>query len=135
VITLETWPDQELDGEVTAIAPKAQTQSEIVTYQVHIRFPFDETLPIRAGMTANATLTTSERQDVLLIPNRAITVDRQTSKYTVKRVDGGEITEVEVTIGLRDSDLTEITSGLQEGDQVSIAEAKEELRFGPQGRD
>jgi HlyD family secretion protein len=91
VITLETWPDQEFAGKVTAIAPKAQTQSEIVTYQVHIRFA-PEGMPIRAGMTANATLTTDERQDVLLVPNRAITVDRQTSKYTVKQVDGGEIT-------------------------------------------
>jgi HlyD family secretion protein len=133
VITLETWPDQEFGGEVTAIAPKAQAQSEIVTYQVHIRLVHDGLLPIRAGMTANATLTTDERQNVLLVPNRAIAVDRQTNKYTVKRVDGDKTTETEVTIGLRDSDFTQITSGLQEGDQVSIAETKEELRFGPPG--
>jgi multidrug efflux pump subunit AcrA (membrane-fusion protein) len=86
-------------------------------------------------MTANATLTTDERQDVLLIPNRAITADRQTNKYSVKRVDGKETENVEVTIGLRDGQYTEVTSGLQEGDRVSIAEVKEELRFGPPGRD
>ncbi len=73
-------------------------------------------------MTANAELTALERQNVLLVPNRAIIIDRQAGKHYVNRVDGDSITKVEVTVGLRDGSYTEITSGLQEGDQVSIAE-------------
>jgi HlyD family secretion protein len=133
VITLESWPDQELQGKVTAIAPKARAQQEIVTYEVHIAFDSDD-LPIRAGMTANADLTTAERQDVLLVPNRAITADRDAGGHYVNRIDGDETTRVEVTVGLRDAQYTEIVSGLNEGDTVSLVEAKEELRFGPPGR-
>jgi HlyD family secretion protein len=130
LVTLESWPDQRLQGEVTAIAPKARAQQEIVTYQVHITFD-SAGLPILAGMTANADLTTAERNDVLLVPNRAITADRETGLYYVSRIQGEQTERVQVSLGLRDSRYTEITSGLQEGDSVSIAEARDELRFGP----
>jgi multidrug efflux pump subunit AcrA (membrane-fusion protein) len=132
-ITLETWPDQELSGEVTAIASKARPQSEIVTYQVHIRFDAG-LLPVRTGMTANADLVTAKRENVLLVPNRAITADRQTGTYSVRRIDGETTTEVQVTIGMRDNNYTEITRGLEAGDQVSIAETQQGFAFGPGGR-
>jgi HlyD family secretion protein len=129
-ITLESWPDEELEGTVTAIAPKARVQQEIVTYEVHITFD-NSALPIRSGMTANADLVTAERTNVLLVPNRAISADRETGTYYVNRVQGNETSRVDVTIGLRDSQYTEIKDGLREGDEVSLAEAQNELPFGP----
>ena len=75
-VTLETWPDQQLTGKVTAIAPKARAQSEIVTYEVYITIDAGD-LPVLTGMTANARLITAQRENVLLVPNRAITADRQ----------------------------------------------------------
>ena len=137
-IILETWPDQTLSGKVTAIAPKARAQSEIVTYQVHIQSDtpseWPSILPIRTGMTANADLITEKREDVILVPNRAITADRANGTYSVRRIDGEEITEVSVAIGMRDTQYTEITSGLQAGDKVSIAEVEAGFAFGPGGR-
>lgn len=124
IITLETWPDEEIPGEIVAIAPKALAgNSAIVAYEVRLSLG-ETTLPIRVGMTANADLITSAKEGVLLVPNDTITADREAGRYTVNRVvtgaDGGVSTEqVEVTIGLKDSDYTEITSGLQEGDRLS----------------
>lgn len=132
-ITLESWPNQELSGRVTAIAPKALIQQEIVNYEVHITFDGTE-LPIRAGMTANADLLTAERTDVLLVPNRAISVDRETGSYYVNQIEGDQTSRTNVTIGLRDGQYTEIKAGLQEGDRVSLVEARNELQFGPRSR-
>jgi HlyD family secretion protein len=131
VVTLEAWPNQELAGEVTAIAPKGNTQSEIVTYEVYITIDAGD-LPVLTGMTANARLITAQRENVLLVPNRAITADRQQNKYYVHQVQGDSVAEVEVTIGLRDSRYTEITGGLAEGAKVAIGyEADSGLPFGP----
>jgi HlyD family secretion protein len=130
LITLETWPNEEFEGEVMRIAPTGTAQTEIVTYQVHIRLD-PKGLPVRTGMTANADLITSERDGVLLVANRAITIDRDETKYYVYRVDGETITKAEVTVGLRDGSYTEITSGLQEGDSVVIDYEQSELPFGP----
>ncbi|MBM4464936.1 MAG: efflux RND transporter periplasmic adaptor subunit [Chloroflexi bacterium] len=128
-ITLETWPDEELIGEIVSIAPKAtKSASEIVTYQVHLSLDAGG-LPVRAGMTTNAELVTASRENVLLVPNRAIIADRQTGKYYVNLVQGNTAVKTEVTIGLRDKNHTEITSGLDEGDQLFIGEVSEKLDF------
>jgi len=128
VVTLETWPDEELTGALVSIAPAAKNGTEIVTYQVHLSLDAGE-LPVRSGMTANAELVTASREGVLLVPNRAITADRQAGKYYVNLVQGDTAVKTEVTIGLRDSKYTEITSGLAEGDQLVIGEVKEVLDF------
>ncbi|MCP4165914.1 MAG: efflux RND transporter periplasmic adaptor subunit [Chloroflexi bacterium] len=124
IITLETWPGEEIAGEIAAIAPKAMAgNSAIVAYEV--RLSLNETdLPILVGMTANADLITSAKEDVLLVPNEAITSDRAAGTYYVNIVvnnsDGTVGTErVEVTIGLKDGNYTEITSGIQEGTRLS----------------
>lgn len=126
IITLETWPELELPGKVISIAPKSQNMGGIVSYEVHLSLDAGN-LPILTGMTANANLFTTQRQGVLLVPNRAIIADRQTAKYYVNRVQGDQMTKVEISIGLRDSSYTEITSGLQQGDQVYIGTIDEKL--------
>ena len=131
LVSLEAWPDTQFRGEVVAVAPRGSAQSEVVTYQVHIRLsPGD--LPIRTGMTANAQLITAQRDHVLLAPNRAITADRQAGKYYVYRLDGDTVTKTEVTIGLRDDSYTEIRSGLSEGDEVALNYEEDGFPFGPQ---
>lgn len=127
VITLETWPGQEIAGTVVSIAPKATAgNSGIVSYEV--RIDLGETdLPVRIGMTADADVVTAARKGVLVAPSQAITADREAGTYTVNLVteaaDGSRtVIPTEVTIGLKDGDNTEITSGLKEGDRVLIGE-------------
>ncbi len=138
-ITLETWPDEEISGEVTAIAPSANSGETVVSYDVTLTLG-ESDLPILAGMTANAKLVTSNRDDVLIVPNAAITADRQNGAYTVNLIIGDVETAAEnespngrppalpatekvtVTIGLKDGDHTQILSGLAEGDKVIIGE-------------
>ena len=86
-------------------------------------------LAVRAGMTANASLVTANIKDVLLVPNRAITADREAGKYYVNLVQDGQISQEEVAVGLRDSNYTRITEGLSEGDQVMIGDFREVLDF------
>jgi HlyD family secretion protein len=131
VVTLETWPDRELEGKVTAIAPKAQTGSSIVNYEVHISLDVGD-LPVRVGMTADADLITSRREDVLLVANKAITADRDTGTYYVYRKEGDTVKQVEISIGLRDKDHTEITAGLSKGDELVLNYIEETFSVDPQ---
>lgn len=133
IITLEAWPDEELQGEVAVIAPSASAQSDIVTYQVHVKLQAGD-LPLRSGMTANAQLITSRRDNVLLVANRAITADRNAGKYYVYRQEGDQVAKVEVGIGLRDGSYTEIVSGIQEGDKLIVDyQDTQTLPVGPLG--
>ncbi len=137
VITLESWPDVEIESEVSSIAPQASSDpgSQLVTYEVHLDLGQTD-LPVRAGMTANANLVTGRRENVLLLPNAAINANRSAGTFTVNlvRTDAAGVQsfeEVPVTIGLRDASYTQITSGLEEGDRVLIGNQLPVQRFGP----
>jgi multidrug efflux pump subunit AcrA (membrane-fusion protein) len=120
----------EIESEVALVAPGAAANSSLVTYDVHLRLGQTD-LPVRVGMTANVQLVTAQRTDVLLLPNQAIQVDRENGTYSVNRVNGDTTESVEVTIGLRDGQNTQITGGLEAGDEVLIGNDLPTLEFGP----
>lgn len=135
-VTLETWPDETFASEIVKIAPAPGDSGDqaLVTYEVHLSLEQTD-LPVRAGMTANARLVTAQREDVLLVPNRAVIADRQTGKYFVDHIvseEGDEpVTErVEVTVGLRDDENTQITGGLEAGDRILVGEIRSGLPEG-----
>lgn len=133
-VTLDSLPDATLPAEVTSIAPAATIDpaSGLVTYAVRLRLE-DNGLPLLAGMTANATLVTAAKADVLLVPNEAIQVDRTSGTYSVRRLNGDQVEEIEIAIGLRDNQNTEVLSGLSAGDVLLIADTSEPTLPGPGG--
>ncbi|MCA9981358.1 MAG: HlyD family efflux transporter periplasmic adaptor subunit, partial [Anaerolineales bacterium] len=136
ILTFESFPDTAVGSRVVAIAPKSTSgNNTIVAYDVNLALS-ETDLPLRTGMTANANLTTAERDDVLLVPNRAISADRTRGTYTVKRLDsnaadGSGFEEVEIEIGLRDGQFTQVLSGLNEGDQLLIGDSIPRAQGGP----
>jgi HlyD family secretion protein len=136
VVTLEAFPNVEIDSAVVAIAPVSQpSASGLVSYDVNLSLDAGD-LPLLVNMTANAELVTSDREGVLLVPNSAITPERTTGKFFVNLVDESEplgFEKVEVTIGLRDNRNTEITGGISEGDELIIGSLEIENPFGGGG--
>jgi hypothetical protein len=69
-------------------------------------------------MAVTATIITSVKNDVLVVPNSAVQTLNGTS--TVRVLKNGQATPVDVEIGNTSDTQTEIVSGLSEGDQVII---------------
>jgi RND family efflux transporter MFP subunit len=135
-ITLDSLPDRELPGEVEYIAPTATSMEGIVTYGVKVKIgPAD--IPLKAGMTANATIVTERKEGVLLLPNRVIQIDRESGRTYVEKIMQGEAVPVEIEVGLRNEFMSEVVRGLEEGDKVvaqAIARSQNALQgFGPFG--
>lgn len=131
-ITLETWPDAPFESAISLIAPDGVTDpsSSLVTYQVHLNLPPTDQ-PVRAGMSASARLITAQREDVLLVPNSAINVDRAAGTYSVNLVTPTGVQVTPVTLGLRDDNYTQITAGLSAGDQLLINNGAPLQSIGP----
>jgi hypothetical protein len=71
---------------------------------------------LRDGLSATITITVQEKQNVLMVPSKAVT--RQGADKVVK-IPKGETTEIRVVkTGLSNSQYTEITEGLSEGETV-----------------
>ena len=122
-VELDALPEEKLNGTVARIAPTAQNSATSGT-TYNVRIDIDPTsLPLRAGMSATATITSSARDNVLLVPNRAVQRDRETGKTFVERLVGGTPGSVEIRLGLRDELQSEVRAGLEEGDQIAIRNA------------
>jgi macrolide-specific efflux system membrane fusion protein len=76
---------------------------------------------IRPGMNASANIIVAQRDNVLLVPNRAVrTVNNRLRTATV--LYQGQLIDVPVTLGLSGDTSSEVMSGLQEGDVVLIGQ-------------
>jgi HlyD family secretion protein len=83
----------------------------------------DSLAGLRDGMSATAEVIIERRDDVLLIPNRAVRGTLANPKVVVL-VDGQQ-KEREITLGLTDGINTEVLSGLEEGEEVVLPVSKE----------
>lgn len=72
--TVGGYSTQQFQGTVHAIAPQGQTVSNVVTYPVTINVDMNslQGANLLPGMTANVTITTQSRTNVLLIPVSAV---------------------------------------------------------------
>jgi multidrug efflux pump subunit AcrA (membrane-fusion protein) len=111
-----------VEGVVERISPAANTVSNITTIPVRVRITNEDSAQIKPGMTATCEFITLQREEVLFVPSQAV---RTEDGKTYVRVKTGETTPPEirfVEVGARGNDSTEILSGLQEGEEVVVAE-------------
>ena len=101
-------------------APTIRNGQEQYRVKLDFVYPHDD---FKIGMSGDLTIATKTREDVLLVPSASI--EKKDDKTVVRVLDErGHITEAPVTVGMHDAvnDLTEITSGLQEGDTVILSQ-------------
>jgi HlyD family secretion protein len=119
-IELDALPEQKLAGHVHRIAPGATVdQAGTTSYLVTIHFDRPDA-PVRPGMSATANITSNSRKGVLLVANRAVQIDRESGRtYVEKETELGP-QKVEIRLGLRDEQHSEVREGLSEDDRVII---------------
>lgn len=109
----------DVPGTVTAIAPSGASSSggsAVVTFAVTVTLK-SPPAAVRAGMSAQVSITVAQSANALAIPTAAL--GGTTGSYEVRVLDAeGQVTTVPVSVGLVTASLAEITSGLNEGETV-----------------
>jgi macrolide-specific efflux system membrane fusion protein len=103
------------NGKVTVIDPQPQTSNNVVQYAVTISLS-GVPKTVRLGQTASVQVTVAKVDDALAVANAAVTTAG--GRSTVKVLENGKQVVKPVEIGVKGDTLTEIKSGLNEGDQV-----------------
>jgi HlyD family secretion protein len=112
VITLADRPDETFGATVVQVDPVGTSDGTLTRFGVVLSFD-DAPDELLVGQSANVRVTTGSKEEVLRVPSTA-----------VHDVSGGSGTvlsngaEVQVTLGLRGDQYTEIVSGITEGDPV-----------------
>ncbi|HOZ56392.1 MAG TPA: efflux RND transporter periplasmic adaptor subunit [bacterium] len=110
--------DEKFYGKVYFIYPAETTIQDVIYYRVKVSFDMKDR-PIKSGMTANIIITTAEKENVLIIPSRAVIDKNGSGKYARVLEGGKNVIEKKVVVGLSgDAGQIEIVSGLAEGELV-----------------
>ncbi len=119
VFTVDTYPNKDFEGVVSAIYPKAIIQDNVVNYDVviDISSPFKELL--RPDMTASVTVYQAVRKGVLMIPQKAI-IREGGHKFVFVKLSNDPPQKKAIKTGISSGRNIEIISGLNEGDTVVI---------------
>lgn len=129
--TVDAFPNDTFEGEVTQVRQEATTTNNVVTYQVVISAP-NKSLKLKPGLTANVTIFTYEKKNVVSVPNKALRftpTKELVGKAIIKdckgakkvwTYDGKTFKAYAVKTGLTDGINTEILEGLSRGQKIVV---------------
>lgn len=128
--TVDAFPDDKFEGRVTQVRQEATTTSNVVTYEVVISAP-NADLKLKPGLTANVTIYTMEKNNVMTVstkalrftPNPAILTEDQKiedcdGQHKLWTKEGNTFKAHKVEVGTTNGVVTEILSGIKEGTEV-----------------
>ena len=127
-ITLDAFGDDvKFHGKVYFIEPAQTVIQDVVYYKVKISFSNaqeikewseNKQIQIKAGMTANTTVTTNYKEKVVKIPSRGI-IEKTDGEKMVRILKDNKLEEIKVSLGLRgDEGMVEIVKGVNDGDEI-----------------
>lgn len=126
--TVDAYPDITFKGKVSQVRNAPITVQNVVTYDVVVYVSNPE-LKLKPGMTANVSIITSSKKDVLKIPNAALRFrPPETGKGVAQQKGPGvwiledkKPKRIKVSTGISDSNYTELVSGeITEGHEVIV---------------
>lgn len=115
--SVDTYPDHEFEGRVTAVYPQAEIRDNVVNYVTVVTFDAPHGRTLRPEMTATVRIAIDTRENALALPRRAV---RREQGRSFVLTPGGK--KRPVTAGSRDETHVEILDGLREGDEVLVAQ-------------
>jgi HlyD family secretion protein len=124
-VAIDAIPDTTFTGHVSAISPGPiqGTSSGIVAYEVTVALDSNDSR-LLPGLTTDATVETERLENVLVVPNRAVSIDRTSGDpvpYVEKVNKLGDPARTQIELGMRNETVSQVVKGLDEGDQIVIS--------------
>ncbi len=123
-ISLPAYPGKKLVGQITRIAPVADTPAHTFAAEVSV----DNSAGLLAGLYANVALVASPKENVLTIPVHAI-VMRDDQQTVFVADDEGVVQRRVLSVGYTDDKIAEVLAGVDEKD-IIVTEGHNKLREG-----
>lgn len=135
-INLGAIEDKEFDAKLKFIAPKGVEESGTVQFKIEADVTVEEDFLIRAGYSANASLTLEKKDSILVIPEALLQFDKETDKpYVEVAVGDQQFERRDIETGISDGVNVEVVSGLDETDEVKQWNKTEPIKKGLEEKD
>lgn len=135
---VDAYPNDVFEGHVTQVRLEATTTSNVVTYEVVIS-AHNPDLKLKPGLTANVTIFTLQRPNVLTIPSKALRfvpdeelmasiqmtvenpmIEASSGKRVVWQKNGSVLTPKMITVGTSSLNVVEVVDGLTDEEEVVL---------------
>jgi len=138
-ISLGAVEGKELDAKLRFIAPKGIEETGAVQFKIEGDVEVNDSIFIRAGYSANASMVLEKKDSVMVIPEALLQFDKKTDKPYVEVAVGSteeqKFERRDIEIGISDGVNVEIVSGLTEEDQVKQWNKTEPIKKGEDEED
>ncbi len=109
-------PNDTVRGLLTKIQLKAEKKENATVFPIEILIPKSSNVTLRAGYSANASIIIQKKVNVLTVPERVITFDKDSTSVMIVLTNKDEKRLIKT--GLSDAISIEVVAGLKEGDEI-----------------
>ena len=135
-VTLGAIENKEFDAQLKFIAPKGNEEQGTVQFKVEGEVFLDDSVFVRAGYSANASLLLEKKDSVMSIPEALLQFDRETNKpYVEIKDEKGKFVRKKIETGISDGINVEILSGLELEDKIKVWNKTEPFKFDEEEED
>jgi HlyD family secretion protein len=120
-IKASAFEDETFTGEVTSVAKEGTYENGVSSFDVTIKI--DKPGDIKIGMSTEVSILTNSVKDALYVPIEAVQIDGEEKYVNIQQsgtTEGAASTKKVVETGISNDRYIEITSGLEEGQFVSL---------------
>ena len=130
-ISLGAIEEKEYDAKLTLIAPKGIEVAGAIQFKIEGEVFLDDEYVVRAGYSANATIITDVKKDILSINESLLQFDNSTKKPFVEvQISGQKFERKDIELGISDGVYAEVLGGVSESDNIKIWNKTEPLKRG-----
>lgn len=115
---VDTYPDKTFHGTIDEIYPQPEIKDNIVYYLAISKVSKDDAVLLKPEMTTHVRIIYKEEKNILTVPNAAIKFE-EGKQIAYKVVGPNKVDKLELKIGIRGEDKTQILSGAEEGDELA----------------
>lgn len=113
LLRVDTFPDRIFSGRVSIVNLAADPSTKKFGVRIVMNNPG---LELRPNTFGEISLEVSSHEDALVVPQKAVLEN----KYVFIALDDNTAARKEVLLGLQNTDMVEVTSGINEGDLVVV---------------
>jgi len=115
---VDTFPDRIFHGIIEKIYPQPVAKDNIVYYLAIVKADKKDVVFLKPEMTTHVKIIFSEKDNILLVPNAAIKFEKG-KQIAYKVVGPDKVEKIELKVGIRGEEKSEIVSGVNEGDELA----------------
>ena len=133
-VNLGAIQDKDFDARLKFIAPKGNEDQGTVQFKIEGDVYLDNSIFIRAGYSANASLVLEKKDSIMVISEALLQFDKiSNDPYVEVKNDKGMFKRKNIELGISDGINVEIISGLSMEDKIKVWNKTEPIKIGEEG--